>query len=81
MRVGKRIGMLKIAKKLGSLGKQGWQLLNITGDPETVGMFNAVLDGYHTGDPVPIKRIVKTAGLVAIPGFIKKLLEKNDEKN
>jgi len=79
MRVGKKIGMLKIAKKLGSMGKQGWQLLNITGDPETVGMFNAVLAGYQTGDPIPIKRMVKAAGLSATPTFIKKLLKK-DEK-
>ncbi len=80
MRVGKKIGMLKIAKKLGSLGKQGWQLKDITGDPETVGMFNAVLGGYQTGDPVPIKRMVKTAGLQAVPGFIKKLLKKDEKK-
>ena len=81
MRVGKKIGMLKIAKKLGSLGKQGWQLKDISGDPETVGMFNAVLGGYQTGDPVPIKKMVKTAGLAAIPKVIKKLLKKDEESN
>jgi len=80
MRMGKKIGMLKVAKKLGSLGKRGWQLKDISGDPESVGMFNSVLDGYQTGDPVPIKKMVKTAGLAATPGFIKKLIKKDDEK-
>lgn len=80
MRMGKRIGMLKIAKKLGSLGKQGWQLKDISGDPETVGMFNSLLSGYHTGDPVPIKKMVKAAGLAATPGFIKKLIKKDKEE-
>jgi len=80
MRVGKKVGMLKVAKKLGSLGKQGWQLKDISGDPETVGMFNSLLDGYHTGDPVPIKRIVKTAGLATTPRFIKKLIKKDEQK-
>ena len=81
MRMSKRIGMLKIAKKLTSLGKQGWQLKDIFGDPKTVGMFNSLLSGYHTGDPVPIKRLVKTAGLAATPGFIKKLIKKDKEKS
>ena len=80
MRMGKRIGMLKVAKKLGSMGKQGWQLKDIYGDPETVGMFNSLLNGYHTGDPVPIKRMVKAAGLAATPGFIKKLIKKDEGK-
>jgi len=79
MRVGKKVGMLKVAKKMGSLGKQGWQLKDISGDPETVGMFNSLLDGYQTGDPVPIKRMVKAAGLAATPGFIKKLIKKDKE--
>ena len=72
--------MLKIAKKLGSLGKQGWQLKDISGHPETVGMFNSLLSGYHTGDPVPIKKMVKAAGLAATPGFIKKSIKKDKEK-
>ena len=80
MRVGKKIGMLKIARKLTSLGKQGWQLKDISGDPETVGMFNSLLSGYHTGDPVPIKKMVKTAGLQAVPGFIKKLIKKERQE-
>ena len=80
MRMGKMIGMLKVAKKLGSLGKKGWQLKDISGDPETVGMFNSLLDGYHTGDPVPIKKVVKAAGMVAIPRFIKKLIKKDESK-
>ena len=80
MRMGKWIGMLKIAKKLGSLGKQGWQLKDISGDPGTVGMFNSLLSGYHTGDPVPIKRMVKAAGLAATPGFIKKMIKKDEKK-
>ena len=80
MRMGKMIGMLKVAKKLGSLGKQGWQLKDISGDPDTVGMFNSLLGGYHTGDPVPIKRMLKTAGLAATPGVIKKLIKKDESK-
>ena len=80
MRMGKRIGMLKIAKKLTSLGKQGWQLKDISGDSKTVGMFGSLLSGYHTGDPVPIKRMVKAAGLAATPGFIKKLIKKDEKK-
>ena len=80
MRMGKKIGMLKVAKKLGSLGKRGWQLKDISGDPETVGMFTSLLDGYQTGDPVPIKRMLKTAGLAATPGFIKKLIKKDESK-
>jgi len=80
MRMGKRIGMLKIAKKLTSLGKQGWQLKDIQGDPETVGLFNSLLNGYHTGDPVPIKRMVKAAWLAATPGFIKRLIKKDEKK-
>ena len=80
MRMGKKIGMLKIAKKLTSLGKQGWQLKNISGDPKTVGLFNSLLSGYHTGDPVPIKKMVKAAGLAATPGFIKKLIKKDEKK-
>lgn len=80
MRLGKRIGMLKVAKKLGSLGKQGWQLKDISGDPETVGMFNSLLSGYQTGDPVPIKKMVKAAGLAATPGFIKKLIKKDESE-
>ena len=79
MRMGKMIGMLKVAKKLGSLGKQGWQLKDISGDPETVGMFNSLLDGYHTGDPVPIKRMLKTAGLQAVPKQLKRFLKKDEE--
>ena len=80
MRMGKMIEMLKVAKKLGSLGKKGWQLKDISGDPETVGMFDSLLSGYHTGDPVPIKRMLKTAGLAATPGFIKKLIRKDEEE-
>lgn len=80
MRMGKKIGMLKVAKKLGSLGKQGWQLKDISGDLETVGMFDSLLGGYNTGDPVPIKRMLKTAGLAATPGFIKKLIKKDEEE-
>lgn len=78
MRMGKKIGLLKVAKKLGSLNKQGWALVEITGDPEAVGMFNSVLGGYQTGDPIPIKRLVKSAGLHAVPDFIKKRLKKED---
>ena len=77
---GQKIGMLKIAKKPGSLGKQGWQLKDISGDPGTVGIFNSLLTGYHTGDPVPIKKMVKAAGLAATPGFIKKLIRKDEKK-
>jgi len=80
MRMGKRIGMLKVAKKLRSLGKRGWQLKDVLGDPESVGLFSSVLEGYQTGDPVPIKRMVKTAGLAATPKFIKKLIKKDDER-
>jgi len=81
MKVGKRLGMLKIAKKLISMGRKGWQLYDITGDPETVGMFKGILDGYQAGDDVPIKKMVKTAGLKSTPGFIKKLIKKDKEVN
>ena len=80
MQMGKKIGMLKVAKKLGSFGKRGWKLKAVSGDSGAVGLFNSVLDGYQTGDPVPIKKMVKAAGLAATPKFIKRLIKKDDEK-
>lgn len=80
MKVGKKLGMLKIAKKLTSKGKQGWQLKEITGDPEFSGMFMGAINEFKSTEKVPVKRMVKDAGLSATPGFIKKMLKK-DEKD
>jgi len=80
MKTGSAMSMLKIAKKAASLGKQGWQLQNVTGsDEKTVGMINGVLSGYKTGDPVPIKKMVKAAGISAVPAPIKRLLKKEEK--
>jgi len=80
METGSKLGMLKCAKKAARLAKQGWQLINITGNDEaTVGLFKGLIAGYKTGDPVPIKRMVKTAGISAVPASIKRLLKKDKE--
>lgn len=74
MDVGKKRAMLKVAKKLASEGKAGWQLLNITGDPEISGMFMGAANHYKNTGKVPMKSMMKSAGLQAVPGFVKKRL-------
>ena len=80
MEVGRKIGMLKIAKKLGSEGKQGWQLLDIKGDPEISGMFMGAVREFQKTGNIPIKTMVKSAGLSAVPKQIKDLLKREKKE-
>ena len=77
--VGGKWGMLKVAKRLAAEGRKGWQLQNITGDPETAGMFMGFVDQYKKTNQIPVKGMIKAAGLSATPTFIKKLLKKDEE--
>ena len=76
MKVGGKWGMLKVAKRLTTEGRKGWLLLDITGDPETAGMFMGFVDQYKKTNQIPVKGMIKAAGLSATPTFIKKLLKK-----
>lgn len=80
MKTGSIRSMLKLVRKSTSLGKKGWQLKDVTGsDEKTVGMITGVLSRYKAGDPVPVKKMVKAAGLKAVPDPIKRLLKKEEK--
>jgi hypothetical protein len=80
LKVGKKLGMLKVAKKLASEGRKGWQLRDITGDPEIAGMFMGAVRDFKITGKIPVKSMVKQAGLRSTPGIIKKLIKKDKEK-
>lgn len=83
LKVGGKWGMLKVAKKLAAEGKNGWELRDITGDPETAGMFMGFVENYKKTNNIPIKGMVKAAGLHAVPRQIRDLLkrEKKDQES
>lgn len=66
------------AKDIAKHARNGWQLLSVSGNAEAVDQIKRILAGYKSGDAVPVKKMMKEAGLQAMPGFLKKRLEKED---
>ena len=80
LKVGKTIQMLKFAKKLAGYAGNGWQLKSITGDSDVAEMFKGVISGYKVGDAPPVKKMMQSAGVQAIPKQLRKLLKKDKEQ-
>ncbi len=69
---------LHAGKELSSYLKKGWQLVEISGDDSNVEGMKRLLAGYKTGDPVPVKGLMRETGLRVLPGFLKNRLEKEE---
>lgn len=80
MKVGGKWAMLKVAKRLAAEGKKGWQLKDITGDEETAGMFMGFVDQYKKTNNIPIKGMVKAAGLQGVPRQIRDLIKREKKE-
>lgn len=67
-------------KDLAKYLRKGWQLQGLSGNSEYVASMKRLIGDYKTGDPLPIKKMMGEAGLQALPGFLKKRLEKEEPK-
>jgi hypothetical protein len=63
---------LHAVKELGKYWKKGWHLASLSGDSDYVAAMNRLLANYKTGDPVPVKGLMKETGLMVLPGFLRK---------
>jgi hypothetical protein len=69
----------KAAKKLLRFAREGWSVLDVTGDSEHVESMKNLIAGYVPGGKIPVKKMMSEAGMKVLPKPLIKLL-RHEEK-
>lgn len=65
---------LKAIKKLGGAMRDHWELVELSGNSGYVDSMKKLIEGYHAGDKIPIKKMMSLSGSKVLPKRISALL-------